>query len=64
MSTSYQQLEQQVEMLENKVREMKGERLAREFEIRREVCLEMQEQFVQIEDMYRCVLCENIYISY
>jgi len=48
-----QQLEERVEELENRVRELKRERLAREVEIRKEVCQEMQEQFVKIEDMYR-----------
>ncbi|XP_076451814.1 uncharacterized protein LOC143287590 [Babylonia areolata] len=52
-------LEETVEQLENRVREMKHERLLREAEIRKEVCQEMQEQFVQIEDTYSMLLKET-----
>ena len=50
---SSQELEDRVEELENKVKELRGERLAREVQVRKEVCEELQVQFVKIEDMYR-----------
>jgi hypothetical protein len=48
-----QELEAKVEELENRLRETKRNRLRKEYEIRKEVCQEMQEQFVKIEDMYK-----------
>ena len=51
--SSSQELEDRVEELENKVKELRGERLAREVQVRKEVCEELQVQFVKIEDMYR-----------
>lgn len=47
-----EQLEEYVEELEKKLKTLKHERLLCEVEIRREVCTEMQQQFVQIDDTY------------
>ncbi|KAK7497988.1 hypothetical protein BaRGS_00010859, partial [Batillaria attramentaria] len=52
-------LEEKIKELQQKMREMRKERLAREMEIRQEVCKEMQEQFVKIEDMYSNMLRET-----
>lgn len=56
-------LEARICELEAQIKELKRERMAHEIHIRQEVCKEMQDQFVKIEDMYRWELRENSLLS-
>ncbi|XP_025078007.1 kinesin-like protein KIF20B isoform X3 [Pomacea canaliculata] len=52
-------LEARICELEAQIKELKRERMAHEIHIRQEVCKEMQDQFVKIEDMYSTMLKET-----
>lgn len=52
-------LEQKIKKLQHKMKEMNRQRLAREVEIRQEVCKEMQEQLAKTENMYNNLLRET-----
>ena len=49
----FQYLERQVESLQETVKQMRLDRLAKEVTIRKEVCQEMSEQFVRMDTMYK-----------
>ena len=49
----FQYLERQVESLQETVKQMRLDHLAREVSIRKEVCQETSEQFVRMDTMYK-----------